>query len=208
VLVHNAPCSTLPRAANGDYLPDPAAIGPHTRLGVATSRKVGLNRQGATFDGNGRFLGRTDVTSHGRDFQIRTSIRRHHKMESLRVYINRLNIDQENCTMKNWYLFEYALKTNDTESISDGKFLLPLFQFLHGEKNYDYCIISNIDGGFDCDKNDQYIHELLANRYGGNVFDYETFVKLVNKILVLDWGDFFSFSSRPDDLMFTFKSML
>jgi hypothetical protein len=68
VLVHNAPCSTLPRAANGDYLPDPAAIGPHTRLGVATSRKVGLNRQGATFDGNGRFLGRTDVTSHGRGF--------------------------------------------------------------------------------------------------------------------------------------------
>ncbi len=121
--------------------------------------------------------------------------------------INRLNIDQENCTMKNWYLFEYALKTNDTESISDGKFLLPLFQFLHGEKNYDFCIISNIDGGFDCDKNDQYIHELLANRYGGNVFDFETFVKLVNKILVLDWGDFFFFSSRPDELMLTFKSM-
>lgn len=48
-----------------DYLPDPNAIGPHTTLGEKTGRK-NTYLQGATFDENGKFEGRTDVTDHGR----------------------------------------------------------------------------------------------------------------------------------------------
>ena len=69
-LVHNAGCtprSTLPRAENGDYLPNPEATGPHTNLGTRV-RPTGPEApypQGSTFDGNGVFQGRTDVTDHG-----------------------------------------------------------------------------------------------------------------------------------------------
>jgi hypothetical protein len=56
-----------PRAENGDYLPDPKAEGPHTTIGTRTSSKTGdPYRQGATFDGEGEFKGRTDVSDHGR----------------------------------------------------------------------------------------------------------------------------------------------
>jgi len=48
-----------------DYLPLPDAVGPHTTLGTRSGRS-GTYTQGATFDANGRFLGRTDVTNHGR----------------------------------------------------------------------------------------------------------------------------------------------
>jgi RHS repeat-associated protein len=72
VLVHNTndpgPRSTLPRASNGDYLPHPDATGPHTVIGTRL-RPTGPEppyTQGATFDGNGKFQGRTDVTDHGR----------------------------------------------------------------------------------------------------------------------------------------------
>jgi len=62
------PRGTLPRTANGDYLPDPNATGPHTTLGTRV-RPQGPEppyTQGATFDRNGNFLGRTDVTNHAR----------------------------------------------------------------------------------------------------------------------------------------------
>lgn len=53
-----------PRTSN--YLPDPDALGyPHTTLGTRQGRK-GPYTQGATFDKDGNFLGRTDVTNHGR----------------------------------------------------------------------------------------------------------------------------------------------
>ena len=52
-----------PKTAN--YLPYPDAVGPHTTLGTRSGRN-GDYTQGATFDRNGRFLGRTDVTNHGR----------------------------------------------------------------------------------------------------------------------------------------------
>lgn len=56
-----------PRDAQGNYLPDADAQGPHTTLGTRTSSKTGdPYTQGATFDKNGKFVGRTDVTSHGR----------------------------------------------------------------------------------------------------------------------------------------------
>ena len=52
-----------PSTAN--YLPDSNAEGPHTTLGIQQGRK-GSYTQGATFDENGKFKGRTDVTNHGR----------------------------------------------------------------------------------------------------------------------------------------------
>jgi RHS repeat-associated protein len=68
----NAPLSTLPRAPNGDYLPAPDAQGPHSTLGTRPSTSGGAPyTQGATFDENGKFQGRTDVTDHGRP-QIHT----------------------------------------------------------------------------------------------------------------------------------------
>jgi hypothetical protein len=60
----NAPRSDLPRAPNGNYLPDPDAEGPHSTLGYRTGRRGEVYRQGATFDADGNFQGRTDVTSH------------------------------------------------------------------------------------------------------------------------------------------------
>ena len=62
----NTPKSSLPRAQNGDYLPDPQATGPHSTLGTRVGKDGNPYTQGATFDGNGRFQGRTDVTNHGR----------------------------------------------------------------------------------------------------------------------------------------------
>ncbi|MBA3603241.1 MAG: RHS repeat-associated core domain-containing protein [Parachlamydiaceae bacterium] len=50
-----------------DYLPNSAAAGnPHTTFGTRQSTNTGPYRQGATFDANGDFKGRTDVTNHGR----------------------------------------------------------------------------------------------------------------------------------------------
>jgi Pretoxin HINT domain len=71
LLTHNTSCiprGTLPRAPNGDYLPDPKATGAHTRLGTRI-RPTGPEppyTQGATFDRNGNFVGRTDCTTHAR----------------------------------------------------------------------------------------------------------------------------------------------
>jgi len=48
----------------GNYLPDPAAQGPHTTLGQRSSEN-GDYTQGATFDKDKKFQGRTDVTDHG-----------------------------------------------------------------------------------------------------------------------------------------------
>ncbi len=56
-----------PRDKNtGDYLPDSAAEGSaHTTIGSRESDR-GPYTQGATFDQEGKFRGRTDVTDHGR----------------------------------------------------------------------------------------------------------------------------------------------
>ena len=63
----NAPRSSLPRAPNGDYLPDLAAQGnPHSTTGTRMGSDGQPYRQGATFDKDGKFVGRTDVTDHGR----------------------------------------------------------------------------------------------------------------------------------------------
>jgi hypothetical protein len=62
----NTPRSSLPRAPNGDYLPDPDADGPHSTIGTRTGSDGNVYRQGATFNDDGEFLGRTDVTDHGR----------------------------------------------------------------------------------------------------------------------------------------------
>jgi RHS repeat-associated protein len=61
----NKPKSSLPRDESGNYLPDPEATGPHTTLGTRPGRQ-GEYTQGATFDEDGNFEGRTDVTDHGR----------------------------------------------------------------------------------------------------------------------------------------------
>jgi hypothetical protein len=63
-----APRGTLPRQPNGNYTPDPKASGAHTVLGQRTNPKTSPKpyTQGATFDVNGTFVGRTDVTDHGR----------------------------------------------------------------------------------------------------------------------------------------------
>jgi RHS repeat-associated protein len=53
--------------ANGNYLPDPAAEGTdHTTLGKRKGSSGNLYTQGATFDKDGEFKGRTDVTNHER----------------------------------------------------------------------------------------------------------------------------------------------
>jgi hypothetical protein len=52
-----------PRTAN--FVPLPEAVGPHTTIGTRAGRH-GEYTQGATFDGSGKFIGRTDVTNHGR----------------------------------------------------------------------------------------------------------------------------------------------
>lgn len=62
----NAPTGTLPRDSEGNYLPSSDADGAHTQLGEQTSRSGGSYTQGATFDDSGNFIGRTDVTDHGR----------------------------------------------------------------------------------------------------------------------------------------------
>lgn len=52
-------------------MPDPAAEGnPHTTLGLQKSRKEDYI-QGATFDENGKFIGRTDATDHGRSDHVK-----------------------------------------------------------------------------------------------------------------------------------------
>lgn len=62
---YNKPKGSVPRADNGDYLPDPTAVGPHTLLGTTKGRK-GTYVQGSSFDAKGKFRGRTDCTDHGR----------------------------------------------------------------------------------------------------------------------------------------------
>ena len=58
--------STLPRDAAGNYVPHPDAEGAHTNLGTRVGHDGVPYTQGATFDSAGRFVGRTDVTDHGR----------------------------------------------------------------------------------------------------------------------------------------------
>jgi uncharacterized protein RhaS with RHS repeats len=62
----NTPRSTLPRDESGNYLPDADADGSHTTLGVRQGSNGETYTQGATFDQDGNFTGRTDVTDHGR----------------------------------------------------------------------------------------------------------------------------------------------
>jgi RHS repeat-associated protein len=62
----NQPKSDLPRDESGNYTPHPDAEGPHSTLGTREGSDGGTYTQGATFDGNGKFEGRTDVTDHGR----------------------------------------------------------------------------------------------------------------------------------------------
>ena len=56
----------MPRAENGDYLPDPDAEGAHTTLGEREGSNGESYGQGASFDEDGNFTGRTDLTDHGR----------------------------------------------------------------------------------------------------------------------------------------------
>lgn len=56
-----------PRAKNGRFLPDPKAEGPHTTLGSRAQPSGSTYTQGATFDADGKFVGRTDVSAHGGD---------------------------------------------------------------------------------------------------------------------------------------------
>ena len=62
----NAPRSDLPRDEQGNYKPDPNAQGAHSTTGTRTGSDGKPYRQGATFDDKGNFVGRTDVTDHGR----------------------------------------------------------------------------------------------------------------------------------------------
>lgn len=62
----NAPRSTLPRDDQGNYLSDPDASGGHTTLGERKGHDGVTYTQGATFDENGEFQGRTDVHDHSR----------------------------------------------------------------------------------------------------------------------------------------------
>src|ERR1700722_2487881 len=62
----NSSRSTLPRGPGGEYLPHPEAQGAHSTLGTRIGSDGKPYRQGATFDANGRFTGRTDVSNHGR----------------------------------------------------------------------------------------------------------------------------------------------
>lgn len=52
-------------ADSSNYLPDPAAEGEHTTLGMKDGT-YDTYLQGATFDKNDKFIRRTDVTDHGR----------------------------------------------------------------------------------------------------------------------------------------------
>ena len=61
----NPPKGDLPRGPGGDYLSQPGAVGPHSTFGTRLGSDGIFYRQGATFDGNGIFRGRTDVTDHG-----------------------------------------------------------------------------------------------------------------------------------------------
>jgi hypothetical protein len=54
------------QSGTGNYLPDPNASGPHTTLGTRVGSDGKPYTQGATFDKDGNFVGRTDVTNHGR----------------------------------------------------------------------------------------------------------------------------------------------
>jgi RHS repeat-associated protein len=56
-----------PSQAN-PHAPDPDASGPHTVIGTRTDPKKSPEpyRQGITYDANGKPVGRTDVTNHGR----------------------------------------------------------------------------------------------------------------------------------------------
>ena len=62
----NSSRSTLPRDAAGNYVPHPDAQGAHSTTGTRIGSDGKPYRQGATFDSNGRFTGRTDVSNHGR----------------------------------------------------------------------------------------------------------------------------------------------
>jgi len=80
ILVHNNSARTWPPIGpgpsprggpprdthTGAYLPEPDAVGPHTTLGTRIGNDGVPYTQGATFDADGNFLGRTDVTDHGR----------------------------------------------------------------------------------------------------------------------------------------------
>jgi RHS repeat-associated protein len=53
--------------STGNYTPSPSSEGAaHTTLGTRTGSDGEQYSQGATFDRNGKFAGRTDVTDHGR----------------------------------------------------------------------------------------------------------------------------------------------
>ncbi|MGK5595407.1 MAG: hypothetical protein ACSNEK_08635 [Parachlamydiaceae bacterium] len=63
---HPFPKGGPPRKEGGDYIPDPDAEGsPHTRLAKKKGRRETYT-QGATFDEQGRLIGVTDCTDHGR----------------------------------------------------------------------------------------------------------------------------------------------
>ena len=53
-------------SGTGDYLPDPDATGAHSTRGTRVGSDGEPYTQGATFDEDGNFVGRTDVTDHGR----------------------------------------------------------------------------------------------------------------------------------------------
>ncbi|NLR75753.1 RHS repeat protein [Leeia aquatica] len=61
---YNTPRSTLPRGPGGEFLPLPDATGAHSTIGPRIGSDGKPYTQGATFDSNGKFLGRTDVTDH------------------------------------------------------------------------------------------------------------------------------------------------
>jgi len=66
VQAKNTPRSDLPRDKAGNYLPHPEAQGAHTVVGTRVGTDGVPYTQGATFDADGKFVGRTDVTDHGR----------------------------------------------------------------------------------------------------------------------------------------------
>ncbi len=62
----NAPNSGgPPRDKQGNYLPDPTAVGSHSTIDIKEGR-AGPYVQGATYDDSGKFTRRTNVTDHGR----------------------------------------------------------------------------------------------------------------------------------------------
>jgi hypothetical protein len=56
----------IPRTADGQYVPDPAAEGAHTVLGTEEGRKVGPYTKGVEFDQAGNAVREVDHTDHGR----------------------------------------------------------------------------------------------------------------------------------------------